>query len=829
MTKQVTLTIDGQQVSVPEGTLIVNAAKKIGVDIPVFCYHPKMEPVGMCRQCLVEVGRPVVERATGQMVMEGDKPKIQFGAKLETACTTPVSEGMVVMTASEKAKASQKEILEFLLTSHPLDCPVCDKGGECPLQNLTLAHASPQSRFLYDEKQHAAKHIPLGELIWLDRERCIQCARCIRFQDEIVGDAVLGFYQRSRATDIITFSEPGFDSVFSGNTTDICPVGALTTADFRFGARPWEMKAAASVCAQCPVGCNLTFNTRREAKSDGKVVIKRVLPRQNEGVNEIWICDKGRFAYHFTESEDRLAKPLVKKNGKLATASWKDAIEETSKKLQSKKEEVVVLASGRLSNEDLFNLNRLADGLGGEALLYTHMGGGELTTSVGVGQGTNFAVMGKGTTILVVASDLYNEAPVWYLRLKQAAKRGATLIVANSRETKLERYSRFVIRYSYGDEAETVNGLTKKDKIGEVITGAENLLILYGSDGLGLDGSSGLAAACANLLVETKHFNKPNNGLVGVWPRANDQGAWELGFKPVSDVKAVLESADVVYIAGADPFGDDPALAQTVKRKPFMVVQELFLTETAKLADVVLPAQAFTEREGTFTSGERRVQRFYPAVPPRGQARADFAITAQIAAELGLELEGRSTSLVMDKIAASIKTFEGVSYRKLAEVSEQWPIVGRGDLYYGGTTYENKQGLGVHLAPTLPPFHPPISACASAAGTGELQNGGTEGGGERGLRPKEDQWLAAPITRLYDLGITVKTSGLLHSRIGEAYVVLHPEAAKKLGMAADGQVEINGIRLEVRLDATISAGVALIPRSMGIPISAPVVAKLKKA
>jgi NADH-quinone oxidoreductase subunit G len=829
MTKQVTLTIDGQQVSVPEGTLIVNAAKKIGVDIPVFCYHPKMEPVGMCRQCLVEVGRPVVERATGQMVMEGDKPKIQFGAKLETACTTPVSEGMVVMTASEKAKASQKEILEFLLTSHPLDCPVCDKGGECPLQNLTLAHASPQSRFLYDEKQHAAKHIPLGELIWLDRERCIQCARCIRFQDEIVGDAVLGFYQRSRATDIVTFSEPGFDSVFSGNTTDICPVGALTTADFRFGARPWEMKAAASVCAQCPVGCNLTFNTRREAKSDGKVVIKRVLPRQNEGVNEIWICDKGRFAYHFTESEDRLAKPLVKKNGKLATASWKDAIEETSKKLQSKKEEVVVLASGRLSNEDLFNLKQLADGLGGEALLYTHMGGGELTTAFGVSIGTNFGEMGAGTTILVVASDLYNEAPVWYLRLKQAAKRGATLIFANARETKLERYSRFVIRYSYGDEAETVNGLTKKDKIGEVITGAENLLILYGSDGLGLDGSSGLAAACANLLVETKHFNKPNNGLVGVWPRANDQGAWELGFKPVSDVKAVLESADVVYIAGADPFGDDPALAQNVKRKPFMVVQELFLTETAKLADVVLPAQAFTEREGTFTSGERRVQRFYPAVPPRGQARADFAITAQIAAELGLELEGRSTSLVMDKIAASIKTFEGVSYRKLAEVSEQWPIVGRGDLYYGGTTYENKQGLGVHLAPTPLPFHPPISARASAAGTGELRNGGTEGGGERGLRPKENQWLAAPITRLYDLGITVKSSGLLHSRIGEAYVVLHPEAAKKLGVAADGQVEINGIRLEVRLDATISAGVALIPRSMGIPISAPVVAKLKKA
>ncbi|HTX92074.1 MAG TPA: 2Fe-2S iron-sulfur cluster-binding protein, partial [Anaerolineales bacterium] len=463
MPKMISLTIDGQAVSVPEGTLIVNAAKMTGIDIPVFCYHPKMEPVGMCRQCLVEIGRPMVDRATGQPVLdESGKQKVQFGPKLETSCTTPVTEGMVVLSKSEKAKASQKEILEFLLTSHPLDCPVCDKGGECPLQNLTMAHASPESRYIYDEKHHAAKHFPLGDLIWLDRERCIQCARCIRFQDEVAGDSVLGFYQRGRSTDIITTSEPGFDSVFSGNTSDICPVGALTTADFRFGARPWEMKAAASICSQCPVGCNITFNTRREAKSragtgttssDGKVVIKRVMPRQNEAVNEIWICDKGRFAYHFTESDERLTKPLIRKDDKLAPASWDKAIGLAAEKLAEAKKNAVILASGRLSNEDLFNLKQLAAGLGGEALLYTYMGGGELTASYGVTAGTNFASMGKETVILVAASDLYNEAPVWYLRLKQAAKRGATLVVVNPRETKLEKFAKFVIRYSYGDEA----------------------------------------------------------------------------------------------------------------------------------------------------------------------------------------------------------------------------------------------------------------------------------------------------------------------------------------------------------------------------------------
>src|SRR5512139_3019291 len=285
MAKSVNLTINGKQVTVSEGTLIVNAAKKIGIDIPVFCYHPKMEPVGMCRMCLVDIGRPVIDRATGEVVREADgSPKIQFGPKLETACTTPVSEGMVVIDESPKVRAGRKDILEFLLTSHPLDCPICDKGGECPLQNLTMAHGPGISRFEYDEKMHLAKRVPLGELIILDRERCIQCARCVRFQTEIVDDPVIGFNNRGRSWEIITSSDPGFDSYFSGNTTDICPVGAQTTADFRFGARPWEMQATASICSHCPVGCNMTYSVRREAKTGGEVVIKRAMPRQNEAV-----------------------------------------------------------------------------------------------------------------------------------------------------------------------------------------------------------------------------------------------------------------------------------------------------------------------------------------------------------------------------------------------------------------------------------------------------------------------------------------------------------------------------------------------------------------
>ncbi len=579
----VTLTIDNTQVTVPAGTLVVDAAKRAGLDVPVFCYHPKMEPAGMCRMCLVEIGRPMMDRATGKPVLdENGQPKIQFMPKLETACTNPVSEGMVVKTqaTSEKARDGQRGTVEFLLTSHPLDCPVCDKGGECPLQEHTMKYGPGTSRFLLEEKQRLAKHYPLGELIWLDRERCILCGRCVRFQSDIAGEPVIEFAERGRQMQIFSSSEPGFDSIFSGNTTDICPVGALTTADFRFGARPWELDAADSICSQCPVGCNITFNTRREARSDGRIVIKRVMPRQNEQVNEIWMCDKGRFAYHYVESEERLDKPLTSKDGKLGKTSWKSALDMASEKLAEHKKNFVVLASGRLSNEDLFNLKSLADMAGGKAVLYSDMGGGDVTTRVGVSAGFDLGKLGAGDAVLVVASDLYEEAPIWWLRLKAASERGAVLIVANPRETKLDKHAQFVIRYAYGDEAATLEDLKGKGKIAEAFAKAENAVVFFGSEGLGLDGSESLAAAAADLLKAAGHVGKANSGLIGVWPRVNDQGAWELGFEPVGDLAEELKGK-AVYIAGADPAGDDPALAKALKGAKFVVVQDISLTATA--------------------------------------------------------------------------------------------------------------------------------------------------------------------------------------------------------------------------------------------------------
>ncbi len=830
----VTLTIDEIEVTVPAGMVVVDAAKKAGINIPVFCYHPKMEPVGMCRMCLVDVGYPVINRETGQPEKNEDgSPKVQFGRTLQTGCTLPVSEGMVVIGYSEKVQKARQDVLEFLLTSHPLDCPVCDKGGECPLQNLTLAHGPGETRFKYSDKKKSAKHVPLGELIFLDRERCIQCARCTRFQKEIADDPVIGFYNRGRNLEIVTFSDPGFDSYWSGNTTDICPVGALTTADFRFGARPWEMLAAASICNHCAVGCNLTLNTRREAKSGGKLVVKRAMPRQNEQVNETWICDKGRFGYHFAAADGRLSEPLVRKNGKLTPASWDEALSLAAEKMKAAGAGVVSLAGGRLSNEDMFNLGQLSAHLGGKTRLYSNMAGGDLIAKVGVGAGTNFAEMGAGTAILVIASDLEEEAPLYWLRVKQAAERGATVIVANPRATKLDRAASHRLRYAYGQEAalvmaflnalspkqpelsENVKTLAKDSNVkaaAKAFAEAENAVALFGSEGLGLEGSQALAKACANLLIASGHTGKANNGLIAVWDKGNAQGAWDMGLRPSADLAAELKAAKVAYLAGVDPAGDDPALAKALEAADFVIVQELRLTATAELADVVLPAQSFSEREGSYTNAERRVQRFYPAVPPVTGTKADFAITAEIAAKVGKPLEKDAPGLVFLGIVGKFADYADLDYRKLAETAEQWPLIGREDLFYGGTTYANKQGLGVQLL--------------TSAGRGEPVNLEVF---ELPQSASVDGLLGVPVTRLYDLGSALRLAEVLQPRLPEPFVVLSAADAGGLGECV--QVTANGVSLEaaVKVDESLPAGVALVPRSMGLPLNGPVSVSLKKA
>jgi len=809
MSDLVTLTIDGVEVTVPKGTVVVDAAKRINNDIPVFCYHPKMKPVGMCRMCLVEVGTPVRNRDTGELVTNDDgQPEIRFFPTLQTGCTVEVSEGMVVRGATRKVQEARDDIVEFLLTSHPLDCPVCDKGGECPLQNLTMRFGPGNSRFVFEDKLKQDKHVPLGDLIFLDRERCIQCARCTRFQDEIAGDPVIGFHNRGRHLEIVTLSEPGFDSYWSGNTTDICPVGALTTTDFRFGARPWELTPVASICPHCPVGCNTTLSTRQEARSAGRTVIKRIMPRQNEMVNEIWLCDKGRFVHHFADSPQRITAPLIREDGQLVETSWDEALDLVAGRLQMNKPAVAGLANDRLSNEDLFMFQKLfREGLDSNNidLINRRLGGADVVANVGLASGSNLKEMDAGDAILVVATDLHEEAPIWWLRVKQAAERGASVVVLNLRPTRLDKYATHVTHYEPGQALSTVHQLVNAAKVdaqkedgyplqiaADILVEASNLVTFYGGEGLSFEESDVLARLLGNLLLvkkmngegRTHHAGRSNNGLVPVWPHSNTQGAVDMGLRPdvgpgyvplskpgldAAAIYAGVASGEVksLFLVGADPVGD--GLLADRGQLDFLIVQELFLTESAKIADIVLPAQSWAEREGSYTNGERRIQRFYPAITTVGQSRPDWQILAQISERVGLGKPPFAASLVFREIKQSVPQYANLDYRDLAWSQEQWPIVGGEDLYYGGTSYRNESGLGRQW-----------SASAESADIEQFELPEIN-------QNKPDGLLLVSAPALYSAGTLLAESEVLASRVAQTVVYLNTQDAEQLAIV-DGEV-----------------------------------------
>lgn len=819
MSDTVTIYIDDQAYEVPKGANLVDVAKfHADEDIPVFCYHPKMEPVGMCRMCLVEMGFIQKDRATGETLTdENGEPQVRWFPKLQTACTQLVADGMVVKTNTPEVIEGRDNIVEFLLTSHPLDCPICDKGGECPLQNLTMRHGPQESRFHFEDKLKLDKHVPLGELVYLDRERCIQCARCVRFCDELVGDPVLGFHERGRKLQIVTISETPFDTYFSGNTTDICPVGALTTADFRFGARPWELKEIPSIDPYGPEGANLSLSTRLDRDSGGLVKIKRVMPRQNEYVNEIWISDKTRFGHHYTLSQDRLKHPLVRVGDRLVESEWSHMLEVAAKHLAEGKS-VGAIAGPNLSNEDLWELRKLVEALGGGQLgiFPATMSGAEAITQVGVAKGTNFTDMGKETTIVVVASDLEETAPIWFLRTKVAGDRGADIVVVNARTTKLDKYATHSLTYDYGDATNAVQSLYKgRARSGwsdakKLIADSENVVVICGNDGLTLAEHGELMKACANLLIDTKHVGRPNNGLLAVWEGANVQGALDMGYSAEATLDMYNKVPDVLFIAGCDPLGEDVRADKLGKAK-FTVVTSLFETATTEIADVVLPSVSFAERHGSFTSGERRVQRFYAAQSVIGESQDDWKSFAQLRHAVDGSTQPRLAAAIMTEIAQNLASYADVSYKAMAQVEHQFPDVGGDDLYYGGTAYKNDGGLGVQY---------PV---ASESGDVSLFDVNDD-------KTSYDGLTLLPITRLYDKGWQFKYSEMMNQRVGEAYVVINPATASQQTVVDGGKiaVTVDGNRYEALavVSETAPEGFVLMPRRMsdapGYDVPAPI-------
>lgn len=879
----VNLIIDGQAVSVPAGTNIVDAARMAGVSVPVFCYHPKMRAVGMCRMCMVEVWTPKIDPATRQPVVgEDGKPVMALMMnKLQPGCVTPVSDGMEVRTVTDKVEFAQKGMLEFLLTSHPLDCPVCDKGGECPLQNLTLRWGPGVSRFDYADKVHFEKPIALGDLIYLDRERCILCSRCVRFEDELAGDPVLGFDNRGRSWEIIAKGEPPFDSKFSGNTTDICPVGALTTADFRFKARVWELQPVPSICTHCPVGCNITLDMRHNQ-------IKRVMPRENDFVNEIWNCDKGRFGMRFIEHPERLLTPLVRRGKELHRAGWDEALTLVAGRLAEAHGHVAGLVGPDLSNEDLFAFKSYMQQVLGSANVDYRPGTVAdpavdiWASTLGVGQGTNLASLGKGTAVLIVGADPEEEAPLYVLRVRAMQSRGADVTVINPYPTKLGKSATrsLIVRPGTGPQlilamlkalaeqdafkadnlsgrlrgmdglrakldAASLDGLAAETGVSldliraaaQAFATAENAIIIYGQTALrvGAPLMDGLAA----LTLATGKVGHANSGMIGLNAGGNARAAIDFGLYPhgqslsAAQMWSAAQSGQLkaMFIAGMDPAAENPAAAAALDALNFVVVQDMFLTETARRADVVLPLAAIAERDGTTTNAERRVQRFRQARRPEADLRAVWQVVQQLAqmvavpelVEAGATPSGKAKQRgnasatvapklswdwllaqdVSEDITRHVASYRGASLAALSASAGSWGRRTDDQFYYDGTSYTNTEGLGVQL-PTLAD-----DGKSTLIINGPILLPATHGDGHLLL-------MLAP--RAYD-GRAWGLGSTLMPRMVPAHVILSVADAQRLGVAIGDTVtvrsEAGAVTLRAQIDSGLAVGTVLLPDVRG--------------
>jgi NADH-quinone oxidoreductase chain G len=724
------VTINGREYMLPKGMILVDAAKTVGIDIPIFCYHPKMKPVGACRMCLVE---------------------IEKAPKLQTACTTPVADGMVVNTKSAKAIAGQNATIEFLLANHPLDCPVCDRGGECPLQDNTFGYGKGLSVFA-EEKRHFVKPIPLSDKVLLDRERCIMCYRCVRFTREIAGDETLTVLERGSWSQIGVLEGRTFDSPFSGNTIEICPVGALTSAQYRFRARPWDIKDHPSICTQCSVGCNTTLTVR-----DNKIA--RVLSRENNAVDDGWLCDRGRFNYDFVASPQRLIRPLIRRNGALEPASWSEAIAFVRDRLQETlvkrgADAVALVASPTGTNEEAYLVQKLARAvLGTNNVDHTfgrHPSGSPLPYDAATG---SIAGLERSNLIVLADANPIVEQPVLDLRLKKAQGKGAKLVVIGPEETDLVGYATTWLRVKAADVAEVARALsavvvqeelTKSDFVAARIAGAEATLAEHkqidveaiakrvGVNAAALRGlarsyaSAGTASilyrrsapaeagnAWAALALLTGQIGRPGAGVYPLVRVANEQGVLDVGAVPHrlpgqrgiddADARRTLgglwggELPTNTGVAGADVFGalasgslaalyligqDPVATAEQAEvaraalaRADVVVVQDTYLTETAKLATVVLPGATFAENNGTYTNLERRVQRQRAWLKLPGEARPDWQIVRDLGIALGGDFDYQEAADVTAEIGLTVPIYAGITAARLGSKGLQWPRI----------------------------------------------------------------------------------------------------------------------------------------------------------
>ncbi len=778
--KTITLTIDGREVDAVEGTMLVDAAKYGDVEIPYFCYEPKLgNPVGACRMCLVEIeGIP----------------------KLQTSCSTPVKDGMVVHTQTDRVRHAQNSVVEFLLVNHPLDCPVCDKGGECPLQDITFGWGLGRSRMI-EPKRHFEKPLALSPLIAIDRERCILCYRCVRFSQEIAEDYQLIFAERGSHAFVSTYDGHPYVAPFSGNIIELCPVGALTSRPYRFRARPWDIEGAGGICTLCPSQCNVTFTVRDER-------VMRVLARDHQEVDDGWLCDKGRFAYQAIHVDERIRRPLVRDGGELREVSWERALD-VAAGLTKHRGRVAALAGGQATNEEGFLLQRLLrEGLGSHDLDCRAHGDVPLETARALAAPALQAKVSDlefAHTVLLVGCDPVDDAPILDLRIRKGVRRrGVRLAIATDRPSALDANAHAVARYAPGETtaflaglADELAGEARSDLAQLLRDGGEDVVIVWG-ERLGAEGAAALLRI-AGALGLADHAGA---GLLEIPSGSNGRGLREAGVLPnagpgylelatagrgVAEIAQAAADGEItaLYLLQTDPFRDQPNRAlweRAMHRVSLVVAHASVLSDGLREhADVIFPAESSAEKEGTVVHPDGRVQRLRVAIAHPDGIRAGWSVIAEVAKRAGIDTGALTSSMVFAQLVRAVPFYADLTLEAIGGRGVRWPASPAGAGFAS-------QAPGGESAPPSGKAEP---STMPAASSDDGSNGGLRVGTYRPI------W-AAP---------EVEISPALHYTIAEQQIELSPEDARRLGIASGERVEVaqNGTRL--RAKAAVRSGV----------------------
>jgi NADH-quinone oxidoreductase subunit G len=757
-TELVNLTIEDRPVSVPRGTVVWEAARRLGIEIPIYCYHPKMDPLGACRMCFVEVEKM---------------------PKLQTACTTVVSEGMVVATDSPAVQKARRGTLEFLLINHPLDCPICDKGGECTLQDFTLRHGPGASRFDV-AKRHYPKPIPVSEHILLDRERCIACQRCVRFCQDVAQEPGLIMKQRGFQTEVGTDPEAPFDSIFSGNVVEMCPVGALTARSYRFVARPWELKRTPSVCANCSVGCNVLVDVRVDKAL-------RQYSRTNDAIDDGWLCDRGRWDLAAVNAPDRLRTPLVRQDGALRPATWEAALALVARRLseiarRDGPNAIGGIGSTHTTNEEAYLFQKLLRSVIGTNSVDHRHGRFPLTAPGALPWVWTGSIAGldRAKVIVLLGADHYHRQPVLDLRLRKAIRAGAKVYVLSPEPGRLDRLAAARVGYMAGQTGTVARalvallraeGLAHGDYADAAALGASGdaaalaaeagadleqlravvrafadapaATILYDERATLEPGGATLASDVLELALLAEQFGRPGAGAGPLLEDANSLGARDMGLLPDTlpgyaavaddttrerlgalwggDLTATPGLAYDAMLAGGVKalyaMGANPARHADFTGLEFLVVQDLTLTETAQQADVVLPAVSYAEKDGSFTNTERCIQAVRRALLPLPGAKADWEILRDVARALGAAWDYRSSAAVLAEIGQAVPIYAGVSRAALGDSGLRWPLV-QGAAEHGAARVAGSDYLTwEHLRAGVASAGAPVAPAAAHAGS----------------------------------------------------------------------------------------------------------------